>query len=753
MSWPIRLSTVLHVGLSAVTAGSCLIFDAPAFSQGRYDHPTPLVVATDAEEEEDSVVVLNEKAEVETPPPPLAEGVEPLEPISELSEYEPELAEPQPFDGLLNKSAAIVTDAPEESEEEDDAADFGKALREHVPAKLASRSNDVAKVYREPTPVEPTRFHGLQPGVSTKDDLIEAWGKPVEVRKTRSGEMLTYEIQPFASVEVHTADNLVRSIRVELAQQEEQRDLAKKLKLDTVEIVEVRDDRTGAPLGVTFPERGVLLLLAPSKRSDGPQFISHLILQELQADAFALRAESHLHGPYEKNLSDLERALVLDPENALAHWLLADIHLATGQVVDAEAAAAKAYDLNPENAAYLLRWATTLDKMGHYEQSVLETRRILDNESTPEIVRAQALHQMGRLASQGDAKTAEKAIGFHTMAIELADELATSDDPRERRAALEVLLDAHLAVAREIARRDYDNKIETVSQWIARASGLAEEMIANENGELELRLRVAEQALAALASLKPTKDPAPWIKEAQDTADAMLEASDDPLWRNRIKWQVGSAYFHAVRIEHTRQNPDRALAYGQTAIEYLADGAQARDMQPEAEELVGLLYFHLGAVHAVYKQDHSKAVTWYEKAVPLLSDDQVTPTIAVPRRQGEALVSMAVSYWQQGEKQQALELTEMGADLIEKAVTAGVIDQEVLAVPYGNLATMHKLLGNTSEAAKYTALANEARAGAQPGMRPASQPHVQQPTASRNRPRTSRRPNYNNNKSFRTFQR
>ena len=101
---------------------------------------------------------------------------------------------------------------------------------------------------------------------------------------------------------------------------------------------------------------------------------------------------------------------------------------------------------------------------------------------------------------------------------------------------------------------------------------------------------------------------------------------------------------------------------------------------------------------------------------------------------------MAVSYWQQGEKEQALELTEMGADLIEKAVAGGVMNQEVLAVPYGNLATMHKMLGNTSEAAKYAELESNAR----PTDRPAADSGMQQPTASRNSGRSAMRPSMRN---------
>jgi hypothetical protein len=73
---------------------------------------------------------------------------------------------------------------------------------------------------------------------------------------------------------------------------------------------------------------------------------------------------------------------------------------------------------------------------------------------------------------------------------------------------------------------------------------------------------------------------------------------------------------------------------------------------------------------------------------------------------------MGVTYWQLGQRAKALELTRSGADQIEKAVEGGVLDQDALAVPYGNLATMHKELGNNEEGTRYAHLAQNARAAA-----------------------------------------
>ena len=65
---------------------------------------------------------------------------------------------------------------------------------------------------------------------------------------------------------------------------------------------------------------------------------------------------------------------------------------------------------------------------------------------------------------------------------------------------------------------------------------------------------------------------------------------------------------------------------------------------------------------------------------------------------GDLFVSMGVSYWQVGKKEKAVELTQAGAELIQQAVQVGALELDALAVPYGNLASMHKQLGNGGRA-------------------------------------------------------
>ena len=622
---------------------------------------------------------------------------------------------------------AVVTDAKTETPSSDTPNSDAPRVASRTPAK--ADATDVAQAYADNAQLEPARFHGIVPGVSTGDELTNAWGPAKETSPTETGRVLSYDMPPFAAVDVLVEDEVVALIKVELESQQQPERLARRLRMNKIEAVEILNESGASTVGLAYPEKGMLLLLSTLPESappSAPQFVTHMVIQPLDAEAFALRADQAPYSAFEKKLADLEQAIQLDADNAYANWQLAELYRLSRKPDQALKAAAAALRAAPKNDAYRLSMAECLTEQGEYDQAVLESRKVLDSDGAPSVVKAGALHLMGRLASLGDSNIAEKAIGFHTMAIDVADKLATSNDRKERFAAKRVLVDSHLAVAREISRRKYARKTEIVAQWIGRASGLAEQMIADDGGSIELRLIVARESLAALANLNPTKDPQPWIKEAEETASQLLADTRDPVFRSRVEWQLGEAYFHALRIEHGRKRVEAGVAYGKKSIERMLAGAVGAEAQPAAEMLVGRLYFHMGAIFAVHEQDHAKAITWYSKAQPLLVGGREVSELAVPRRQGEALVSMAVSYWDQGQREKAVDLTVTGAQLMERAVAGGVLDETALAVPYGNLATMQKKLGNRNESAKYAKLARGARGSAVAQAPPAVRPQVEQ---------------------------
>jgi tetratricopeptide (TPR) repeat protein len=275
------------------------------------------------------------------------------------------------------------------------------------------------------------------------------------------------------------------------------------------------------------------------------------------------------------------------------------------------------------------------------------------------------------------------------------------------RAANRLLVEAHLAMAVEIARGAWEQKMDTVPRWIERASALAEGVIAEDESQLHLRLKVAVSALAAAASLEKPIDPLLWIEEAEQTAKLMRKLSTDPLIHDQIDWKLGLAYFQAAQIEHRRSAPESALRLGKLADAKLIDLAKGRDELPDTAYLMGRLYFQIGVVHAVHENDHTTACEWYDEAADRLLNPVPVTTMANPQQHGDALVSMGVSYWETGSRGRAIEITESGVKLIEHAVESGLLTPEALVIPYSNLAAMYEGQGETEPAAMYTELAQK----------------------------------------------
>lgn len=79
-------------------------------------------------------------------------------------------------------------------------------------------------------------------------------------------------------------------------------------------------------------------------------------------------------------------------------------------------------------------------------------------------------------------------------------------------------------------------------------------------------------------------------------------------------------------------------------------------------------------------------------------------------RHGERFVSMGVSYWAVGARNEAIRLTKEGIDALEKASRSGHFGRQELVVPYANLASMYQSLGKHAEARRMSALAQKIEA-------------------------------------------
>ncbi|MCG8585638.1 MAG: hypothetical protein MI757_13085, partial [Pirellulales bacterium] len=170
-------------------------------------------------------------------------------------------------------------------------------------------------------------------------------------------------------------------------------------------------------------------------------------------------------------------------------------------------------------------------------------------------------------------------------------------------------------------------------------------------------------------------------------------------------WQLGKALLDGLKAEHARGEHERAIALGTQALTLLKPTKTNAYPIPERDYTVGQTYFRIGAIHAIHLNDHAKAIAWYGKAAKWL-EKPLPPSLANQLGpHGETFISMGVSFWSADKKEAAVELTEQGTHLLEKAVKDKLLAESALGVAYNNLASMHKKLGNRPQMEKYKAMA------------------------------------------------
>ncbi|QDT01398.1 tetratricopeptide repeat protein [Adhaeretor mobilis] len=615
-----------------------------------------------------------------------AEGTEAaLQPIANVSDYEPDLAD-EPV-----QATAVASDSPvaEPNEVEEVTIDDTASANES--------NEEVAIESGEP---QPSSFFGATPGTTTRVQLVEEWGSPVDDDTT--SDVLAYELKGFPRVTVRLQDDVVVKIQVQLAEPFVANSLMERLQLNEFDSY-TRTNELGDVTETVIPERGVTLSheLATdgtSINADGEHLVHGLAIQTLSGSQFLQRAQQRPARDFDARIADLETALTYDGNLTVAKYELSRIGLELGRPVLASELIEEALESDtqsPESNSpeFKLQRARCLTATAKYRDAVATCQEILESTDTSKLIRAQTLHQMGLLSSLGSKTIAKQTVPLHNKAIELADQLATSPDAGTATAAGELLVDAHLAIAKAIAAGEWQDQEKTVAQWITRASGLAEEQIERSATNLPLRLQVTVNALAAGAKLNPPIDPKLWVAEAEDTAAKLNALSGDVTAAAQTQWQLGLAYYYATDIQHRRGKSASALRYGDLAQSQLVELAETRSECPDTDFLIGRTYFQIGAVHAVHRGDHETACEYYDNAGPLLMNSAPVTPLASPGRHGDALVSMGVSYWNVGQRDLAYEYTENGVDLVTQGISEGLLTADAAAVAQGNLAAMDRALG------------------------------------------------------------
>jgi hypothetical protein len=550
-------------------------------------------------------------------------------------------------------------------------------------------------------PAETATLDGVRPGETPWKEALQKFGTPLKDEIKNGSGTAVFNFPPFERAEVAVENNRVMSITITAATAIDPAAAAKQLDLQKIRPVTIYDDQ-GKAIGLAYAETGVLL----SYTADG-RAIEQILLEPVTPDTFLLRAEQALLTEPRLALLDLESVLVNEPRHARANWLKARLLGSLGHWTDAFKALATAQREAPSNAQYQLTSAEFQGKTGSYIEARATIEKILQLPNLTPLVRAQAEALAGDLYAAGPKRDYKRSLEQHLRAVKSAEALASSKQIATRRAAKQVLLEAYLGVANDIAWGFFQQKEVAVPRWLQKAEDVAKDLQTNEGADAEATLTVARQALAACAGTQGLLDPTDWSKSALTTGKQLIAASKDPWRQQRIQWEIAQAMYDSLQADQARGVKGYSLANSALVVKYLEAGAGVREQTEIDAFMLGRLYYRIGAIFAIDKTDHKTATYWYAKAIPLINEPLPDANPSDWARHGETFVSIGLSYWQVGREDRAIQLTETGVDWMQRALKERAIGEESLAVPYSNLAAMHKARGNTTQSHEFEALAGK----------------------------------------------
>ena len=552
--------------------------------------------------------------------------------------------------------------------------------------------------------IDPASFRGALPGKTTRAELDATWGPREPVVEGEADGVATWKIAPFDRVEVTFSGDAVATIRIKLAEPMPVADLARQLEIADLRTVAVRDQED-AVIGEVFPERGVILSLEPGTRQ-----ATAILIEPLDADAFVLRAEQELDSCSAYASADLQYAVQIDPDHVRAHRMLLAMATSQGRWTESLAHAETLTRLDPDASLVRLRHASVLLALDRPAEARTIIERVQAGPELPPLVAAQAARLLGRVALAGKAPDHRAAVEHFTAAIKFAAPLIAKPNARMEAAVRELLLDAHLGTALAIAEGTWQQKSRVIPKWIVRSEALVKDFKGDESKQQVLELQLCKGALAVAAGSTESIEPLPWVKRMLELRDRMGDTVADPWRRRQIDWDVGRGLADAIKAAQIRGDAADMLDNATLTAAYLERGSEQRELTERERKELGDLMFRIGILHSLQRGDHATAVTWFDRTIPLWVDNERFARDGELGRLGESYVSMAISYWQVERREDALELSRQGVDLMVTAVDEGQLEERALAVAYGNLATMHAEQGDEEQSRNYAEMASRAEA-------------------------------------------
>ncbi|MBM3998008.1 MAG: hypothetical protein FJ297_00450 [Planctomycetes bacterium] len=557
-------------------------------------------------------------------------------------------------------------------------------------------------------------FLRITPGETTRAAVDEAMGEPKSRSDDQGTVRLTYQVGPFSSVDVTLRDAVVASIRAVFESPKELDALVRELDLGRFAMV-ADAVPAGSPRGMLVPDRGLRIGLA-----DGPELlVTEIRLEPPAARDFIRRARFDGGILFREQLADLEQALVMEPDSTDALVAIARIWSRAGYAEPARrrlaASTPSAAKANPtpapatngesaseaagdRPAAIRIERARLACMLGRADESRAELGELAQGLDDQPALKCRALLvDADILARQRPPVDSKRVLDRYLAAIDAAERCFKGGTPLEAHDAHDVLLEAHWDSARVIARSAFRNKEETVAKWLANAERLLPADPALDGLSLSHwdHMLVRLECDVELGGRASSRDVEAWLSRA---ADRWLGAVRDDLGERYVRASHGQGLHLAARSLLMTGDATIAETLADRAADILA--ATARQVPPHApsEAWLGQACFLLGSINAVGRRDHTAASRWYDKAIPLLDARRESIADIPGRELGDQMVSIGISQWESGDREEGARCTERGLTLIRESIQAGECPEDAQGVACNNLALMYGELGRSDKA-------------------------------------------------------
>lgn len=551
---------------------------------------------------------------------------------------------------------------------------------------------------------KPSTFEGIVPGISKSADVTEKLGAPRAKIETSDSQVLVYAMEPYDRVGIVIKEDLADSIHLHFKRPTELKQLITEMGL--VENTAVTQATTSEKAFLlVWPEQGITFHF---KRNNDVDQVSRVSFTTIQAEAYLERGTHRQWFDYAGALADAKATQTLTPEDERAFILEAQIQQRMGNTKATNAALEKAIELSPSDTDLLLMQAGIKSTASNSHIMLQRVRAIRNNTRLSPLVRSRAAYMMGELLVNSDSPDYKQAMIHHTESIQRARELMEDENLEIQYNAMQLVIEGHLAVARDIARGTFakEEKESVVPKWVNISWELTDHLLRHDYHDSTIGMVVCRRALEALALLDNGADITNWI-ERVDQISAELQQTDgaSPEYLEHVKWNWALALSHATEAARKGKDINRVQQLGMESYQLFNQFLQAETITPQWDNVqthaaMGALCYTLGSVEAIDKQNHEEACKWYDQASEYLKTDDVEKFSRGMGWHGERMVSMGLSYWKEGNRPKGLNLTKRGIQWIERAVQMQGFSNQNLKIPYGNLSIMYRALGQPQEAEK-----------------------------------------------------